>query len=296
MTVSMKRIFLCIIGLLGGLASWAAVESVIIYQAKFPSYLFFGLALGIIVGILMGGFQGSSEGIFLADRSVIIRGVITGAAAGIAGGAAGFLIGQALLFAAGNSLLQSPGNIYTEILPAARALGWAVMGIFIGMAEGIRSLSFNKIKVGFLGGLLGGIIGGLAVEFLPRVFNNLLISRLAGFLIFGLLIGFFYSLLEKSFSSGVLRLLNGSFKGKEFLLNRRRIRIGTSAGSDIRLTGYDSVEPDHADVISRGIYVRIKKRAAGALLKVNDDAVDNKELELEDVLVIGSAKFLFRYS
>jgi hypothetical protein len=219
---------------------------------------------------------------------------VAGSAAGIAGGAVGYLSGQAVLFAMGNSVMQSATEMSTKILPLARAIGWAVLGIFIGMAEGIRSLSFNKLKVGFLGGLIGGVIGGLSVEFLPIIFNNLLLARLTGFLIFGLMIGFFYSLLERSFSFGVLRLLNGTFKGKEFLLNRGRIRIGTSPRSDIRLTGYENVEPDHADIISRGINVSIRNKAKIGI-KVNDDTVDNRVLDLDDVVRIGNAKFIFKY-
>ncbi len=296
MSTLMKRVFLSIIGLLGGLASWAMVESIIIFQAKFPSYLIFSITLGVIVGIFMCGFFGSSEGIILADSGKILKGVITGAIVGVIGGAAGFLAGQAALFIVGDKLLHSVSSINKIAVPLTRAGGWAILGIFIGMTEGFRSLSFNKMKVGFLGGLIGGIIGGLAVEYLPLMINNLLIARLIGFLVFGLMIGFFYGIIESSFSFGVLRLLNGKYKGKEFLINQRKIRIGTSGWSDIRLSDYEDIESYHAEVIAKGINVSIKNKAKNGRIKVNDDAAEQKELQLDDVIQIGSAKFLFKYS
>ncbi len=296
MTVIVKRLFLCIIGLLGGFSSWSAVESVIIFQSFFPSYLVFGSVLGMIVGAFTGGFFGSSEGIFLSDWKKIWKGIFTGTITGIIGGAAGFIAGQAALFAAGNNIIRSASDIDNWALPLARACGWAILGVFIGLTEGIRAGSFNKLRVGFLGGLCGGIVGGLAVEYLPRVISNLPMSRLIGFLIFGLMIGFFYSLLEKSFSFGILRLLNGKFKGKEFLLNQRRIMIGSSGKCEISLIDYDNVEPLHAEVISRGINISIRKHAKESIMKVNDDMVENQKLMLDDVIQIGGAKFLFKYS
>jgi hypothetical protein len=296
MTVFIKRLFLCIIGLLGGLASWSVVESVIIFQPVFQSYLIFGSVLGMSVGLLMGGFFSSSEGIILSDRGKIWSGIVTGAISGIIGGAAGFLAGQAALFAAGNSIARSASEIDKWVLPLSRAGGWAILGIFIGLAEGIRAGSFNKIKVGFLGGLSGGIIGGLALEYLPRLIDNLPLARLTGFLVFGLMIGFFYSLLERSMSFGILRLLNGKFKGKEFLLNQRRVRIGSSGKAEISLQDYDNIAPVHAEVFSRGINVAIRNKSKESIIKVNDDVIDNQELKLDDVIQVGGAKFLFKYN
>ncbi len=133
MSTLMKRVFLCIIGVLGGLASWTAVEFIIIYQSKFPSYLVFSITLGIIVGIFMSGFFGTSEGIFLADGNKIIKGIITGIIVGMMGGSTGFLIGQAVLFTAGNNLIHSISEINKIALPLTRTIGWTILGIFIGI-------------------------------------------------------------------------------------------------------------------------------------------------------------------
>jgi len=296
MSTLMKRVFLCIIGLLAGLASWATVELIIIQQAKFPSYLLFSITLGVIVGIFMSGFFGTSEGIFLADGSKIIKGIITGIIVGTIGGTAGFLIGQAILFAAGNNLAHSVSDINKIALPLTRTIGWSILGIFIGITEGIRSFSFRKIKVGFLGGMLGGITGGLAVEYLPRILDNLLVARLVGFLSFGFFIGIFYGIIEKTFSLGILKLLNGKYKGKEFLINQKRIKIGSSSWSDIKLSDYEDIDPIHAEIFVKRKNVNIRNKSKESIIKVNDDITEQKELKFEDVIQIGSAKFIFKYS
>lgn len=296
MSALMKRVFLCIIGLLAGLASWAVVEFIIIYQEKFPSYLILSITLGVIVGIFMSGFFGTNEGIFLSDGNKILRGIATGIIVGVIGGTSGFLIGQAVLFTVGNNLINSVNAINKIALPLTRTISWAILGIFIGITEGIRSFSFSKIKVGLLGGLLGGIIGGLAVEYLPRILNNLLMARLTGFLAFGFFIGLFYGMIEKTFSFGILRLLNGKYKGKEFLINQKRIRIGSSKWSDIKLSDYDDIDQIHAEIFVKRKNVNIKNKSKEAIIKVNDGITEQQELKIEDVIQIGSAKFIFKYS
>ena len=112
------------------------------------------------------------------------------------------------------------------MLPVSRAIGWAVLGVFVGAGEGVRAASLKKIAVGVLGGLVGGLVGGFALEYAALLFPQLAYPRLLGFLILGLAIGVFYGLVERGLSFGVLRLLTGPLKGKEFLLNQRRMNIG----------------------------------------------------------------------
>ena len=296
MSTSMKRVLLCVIGVLAGLAAWSILEIVMLYQESFPSYLIFSIALGITIGLFMGGFFGSSEGIFLSNKAKMIKGMITGAIVGMIGGIIGFLVGQGALFVIGNTLIHSMKRFNSIGIPLSRSIGWAVLGMFIGIIEGVRAKSFKKIKVGIIGGLIGGAIGGLVVEYL-RLFmpENLLIARMVGIMVFGFFIGLFYGFVEKSLSSGILRLLNGKFKGKEFLINQRKLKIGSSKKNAIVLSGYENIEDSHALVVTKKHNVIIKNLVSRAPVNVNDRVISEHLLKLNDVIKIGTAKFLFKF-
>lgn len=295
MSVLMRKIFLCIVGMIAGLAAWPFAETTLVYQASFPSYLVFSIFLGIIFGFVMGAFFGTSDGIIMSIKRSIISGSINGALIGILGGAVGFLIGQAALFIAGNMLIQSAREFNTVGFPVSRAIGWAFLGVFIGMVDGIRSRSFDKIKVGIIGGILGGFIGGLALEYSRVIVPDIMFARLIGLIIFGLFIGLLYGFVEDRLSFGVLRLLNGKFKGKEFLVNQRKIKIGSSDKNTIVLDGYDKISDTHAELKVKGGNVVIKKGSPKTIISVNDDKIEEHQLIMDDVIQIGSAKFLYRF-
>jgi len=298
MSLAMRRMFLCLIGLIAGLAVWPIAETAIKFQANFNSYLFFSIFLGLVFGLFMGGFFGTSEGITLSIKRRILTGIVTGAIIGILGGIVGFLIGQAALFLLGEIFVSS-STFKTIGFPVARSIGWAFLGIFIGMVEGIRAKSRIKIKTGILGGFLGGLVGGLALEYMRLLIDDIMIARMVGLLIFGLFIGLFYSIVESKLSAGVFRVLNGRSKGKEFILNQRRVKIGKSAKNDIVINAYSNVLDEHAMLIIKehknDKEVSIKSLNATFPVIVNDVKKDNHTLTINDVVQIGTAKFLYRF-
>jgi len=294
MSSSAKRFIICTLGILGGLAAWPAAEVILLYQASFPSYLIFSLIQGSALGLFLGIFFGSAEGIISSDKTRGIKGIMTGAFVGLAGGAIGMLIGQAVLFLLRSTLFTSFRSFNFVGLHLARALGWAAMGVFIGMIEGIRALSGRKISVGILGGFSGGLLGGVVYEYLSFLFPSAFFARLAGLTVLGLLIALFYALIEKRLSPGVLRLLNGSLKGKEFFINQRRLRIGSSVKNDICLKNYEGVAERHAVIRFKRDDVHIEESKGENPVFVNDQKVKSRTLKYEDVLRIGSAKFFFK--
>ena len=296
MSTMVKRIFLCVIGMIAGLASWPFAELSLFGQEYFPSYLMFSIFFGVIFGLFMGSFFAVSEGIFSANRFKIISGMLTGAVVGALGGIAGFLTGQAMLFILGNYFLMSANDFNKIGLPISRAIGWAILGIFVGSTEGVRSRSSTKIIVGILGGFIGGLFGGFILEYSKLYISNIILARFIGLLIFGFCIGLFYGFVEKSISKGVLRLLNGKNKGKEFFVNQRKMKIGHSGGNDIVLKEYDGVENVHANILVKGNEVIIKNISKNKQVKVNDDVIQEHVLKMEDVVKIGEAKFHYRYN
>ena len=86
MSTLMRRLFLCAIGIIAGLAAWPFAETILLFQTAFPSYLVFSIFLGMIFGLIMGGFFGTSDGIIMSAKSTILSGAFLGVLIGIAGG------------------------------------------------------------------------------------------------------------------------------------------------------------------------------------------------------------------
>jgi hypothetical protein len=296
MSTLMRKLIFGIIGLLAGLAAWPAAEFILTLQSGFPSYLIFTVTLGVFFGAIMGGFLGSVEGITLSVRSRILPGILTGIMVGAIGGAVGFLIGQGALFLIGDLFFHSNKAMQSYGIPISRTIGWGFLGLFIGTVEGVRARSWMKIKVGMVGGIVGGLLGGLVIEYLRILYPTFTYTRLVGLLILGFLIGLFYGLFEKRFSQGVLKLLNGTLKGKEYLLVQKTIRVGNSVKADIQLTDYQNVADIHAVLQTVKGEIFIKNVHAENRVLVNELNILEEKLKFEDVVQIGAAKFLFFYN
>jgi hypothetical protein len=295
MSTLVRRIILVVLGVLAGAAVWPAAELVLHFQARFPSYLLFLGLLGALTGILMGGFLGAAEGITSRVQARIPAGMLLGALVGCLGGAAGLLAGQAALWLIGDLALRSFHSFQTVVLPVSRAIGWGVLGLFVGAGEGIRALSPKKIAVGMLGGLVGGLVGGAALEYARLLLPGLAYPRLIGFLILGLAIGLFYGLIERGLAFGVLRVLTGALKGKEFLLNQNRLRIGASRSNEIALPNYPGLADRQALVrLRRGEITLVNLEPKSAML-VNDQKVEESRLKYGDVVKIGPVKLFLKY-
>ena len=295
MTTMSSKLIILALGFLGGIAAWPAAELVLYYQGSFPSYLAFLALLGAVVGALMGAFFGAAEGITSRIKKRIPTGILLGALVGCLGGAAGALVGQAALWLFGGIFLLSYRNMQSVVLPVSRAIGWAVLGIFVGAAEGVRALSPKKIAVGVLGGLLGGMVGGFALEYSRLLLPGFALFRLLGLVILGLAIGFFYGLIEQGMSFGVLRILAGELKGKEFLLTERRVRIGRSPRNEIALPAYEDLADVQADIRVRKGEPVIKNLEPRVAMLVNEEKVQERKLKLGDVIKIGSARIFYKF-
>ena len=288
-----KRLIVTFLGVAAGLAAWPVVELILARQAAFPSYLVFNIVFGCIFGVILGIFFGSGEGIIAGDAGRAASGALTGAVVGLLGGIAGFLIGQAALFLFGGIFFRSYASFRTIGLPLSRAIGWAFMGIIIGMSEGIRARASKKIVMGILGGCIGGMLGGFSIEYLKLFFPELIYARLAGLVLFGALIGLFYSIIEEQLSFGVLQVLNGRFKGKEFFINQHKLRIGGGKNNDICLPGCDLAER-HAVISAQRKDVIIRRAADNLRLLVNEQDVPERILKYEDVIKIGRVKLFYK--
>jgi hypothetical protein len=291
-----KRLIICIVGILAGVTVWPATELLLHFQALFTSYLLFIAIQGVLLGVILGAYFGSVEGIFTYDRGKMVKGGVIGLLFGAAGGVVGVTVGQAVLFLIGRILFDSHKDFNNIALPVARAVGWAFMGMFVGMADGFRARSVKKIGIGILGGFSGGLVGGCLLEYSRFVFTGVPYARLAGLVFLCLFIALFYAIIERRLSFGVLKLLNGRLRGKEYFINQRRMRLGTAAKNEVQLSEYTAVTDLHARIAVKRNEVEIEAADPKSPLYVNDDPVTQRILKYEDVIKVGSAKFFFQPS
>ena len=245
----------------------------------------------MLMGTIMGGYFGSGQGIGAGSTTRFASGLIQGAVIGLFGGVIGFLAGQYVLLILGDVFVSH--SAFTELgYPLSRAVGWSIVGLFIGAIEGIRTKSLRLIRVGMLGGWIGGLLGGLIMEYLHLYLASIMIGRLVGIVTLGLLIGFFYGLVENSLAFGTLKVLNGEFKGRDYLINFRRTRLGVGKKAHIRLEPYTDVADLHAELSVRRGNLYLRSLGESYVVLVNDDPITEKELKYEDVIRIGQAKFI----
>ncbi len=294
MSMTARRLILLALGVLGGIALWPVTEAILVAQKGFASYLGFLAVLGAAVGALMGAAFGAGEGITSRVKERIPAGMAFGALAGLIGGAAGVLAGQAALWLIAGIFLRSYQSFQWVVLPVSRAIGWAVLGLFVGAGEGVRAASPKKIAVGALGGLLGGLAGGFVIEYLRLLGPGLAASRLVGLVVLGAAISAFYGIIEQGMSFGVLRVLTGELRGKEYLLNQRRLRIGRSRRNEIALPSYQGLADVQARVEVRRDEPVLVNLQPGVPVLVNELRVTERALKFGDVIKVGPVKIWYK--
>ncbi len=293
MSLFLKRILMVLLGVMGALMIWPCLLTVQYFQGAFRGYFAFSLVQGIVLGLVFGAIFGSFEGLVVSSRPKAFKGMLFGAIAGTFAGAFGVMAGQSFLFKAAEEIFKSGGSPPGFAIAFANGIGWALIGAFIAMIEGLRSGSVRKVFVGLGGGIVGGLIGGITLQAFLYYFPGNPVALLAGLVLFGFSLSFFYTLFENRFSLGSVKLLNGPLRNKEYHLSKSRMSIGSSDSCDIVLSGYRDVAPVHAIIVLKKGRVVFSPAGRGNTVRVNDEKKDESPLRREDVFAIGNAKFMY---
>ena len=210
---------------------------------------------------------------------------------GALGGIVGAFIGQFLFI-----LILPEGFLpesYRTPYYIARIISWGVVGAFIGTAEGLRARSGIKISAGLISGVTAGVLGGSLVETGMLLYPQDSWLKMPGFLIIGLGTALLNILIEEKKSAGVLRVLNGNQKGRKYLLNQRRISIGSGRNNDIVIQGDSNVPEMAALIVRKGKVSSVVSQSHNFEMRVNDQAATEYPLKYEDVIGIGKIQFLY---
>jgi hypothetical protein len=295
-----------VFGALGGLLGWMLFG---VFGDKNPTsepvFLFLtgrdlnSLLGGAVIGGIIGYFIVSVDAI--RDRAVVkfarlsSYGVILGAI----GGALGMYLGDKVNYL----LIGIAENWFMYIL--ARGIGWSLLGMAIGMSEGIAARSLGKFSYGTLGGTIGGFVGGclfmlfylFAIRIDPTTeqASTTYFWGAMGLAILGACIGSLSALVQAVFQPACVRVLRGWQEGREYALDKPASLLGRDEHADIALFRDMKIEKKHAYIRQMGErYVLVNNNAPAENTLVNDRPVaDRIELAEGDRIQLGNVLMRF---
>lgn len=169
------------------------------------------------------------------------------------GGRAG-LIGIAVMVVVGTLIAQfaAPHDVFVGFGGSAvvGALAWVLFGCGLGLVDGVVSRSQQRILLG----ALGGAIGGLLAYLLMAVMRNE--GTFAGV---GLLVGLGSGILQDALKQAWIRIVSGANEGTELILDKPRVRLGSSDAADVDLGLYQdqAIAQCHLEIVRQGSEFRL---------------------------------------
>jgi hypothetical protein len=259
----------------------------------------FGFAL---VGACVAGMIAAADGLVSRNSR---RGLLSGVC-GVGIAAAGglvLLIPGGMVFALTMTLVeQFAEGMWTSdtlrgvpmlILVVGRSLTWGVLGLSVGLGQGVALRSKTLFFNGMLGGMLGGLAGGALFDPISKLFANTdlsgqaWLSRGVGFAVIGLSAGFMIGLVEHLSRDAWLQMRAGPLAGKEFIIYKIPMTIGSSPKCEVYLFKDAAVEPRHAEIRRAGARHEVLDLGGRAGTFVNGNRVRRQILQTGDRLTIG---------
>ena len=200
-------------------------------------------AIGAIVGAAIGLGLSVVAGLANGRLAQIAMRALPGLVAGGFGGALGSFVGDLL---------------YPYL---GRAPGWMIVGIGIGMVEGLYERSASKLRNGFIGGALGGLLGGLLFDPIQHwmAHGSGMSSRAAAFVMLGVAIGALIGLVQVVLKDAWLTVLDGYRPGRQLIISRPVTALGRGDHLPLPFLG-----PMNAGIESE--HVRIVRQASGVFV------------------------------
>ena len=248
----------------------------------------FGAGLGGVIGLALGSVEGIASRVW--EKTLI--GGLLGLAIGGVGGAFGGLLGQVVYGTMGGGALG--GNLILQI--AIRAFAWAVVGLFVGLGQGVMMRASQKIVNGLIGGAVGGFLGGFLFDPLAVIVTVTTqitgtaiqgeLSRMVGMTVMGICAGVAIGMVEEMRKEAWLTIVAGPLTGKQFIIYRSPTTIGSSPKADISLAKDTAVAPQHASIEIDGNGYVLSDLSGGGTL-INGRPITRQVLRDGDNIQIG---------
>lgn len=253
---------------------------------------FIGLAIGAVDGIICRVFKraliGGGVGLFI--------GVVGGFFSTIFGGLIYHPLTTLALKQSTDSMTFSTFGFLIQII--ARTLAWGVLGMATGLGYGVSLRSKRLVLYGFIGGVIGGLLGGMFFDPIDLLIlggekMNAYLSRLIGIAFIGAAVGAAIGIVELLSREAWLRMTQGPLTGKEFILFKDIMRIGSSPRNEIYLFNDPQVKDLHARLLAVGDEYEIESQDMMHPALVNERPVKLARLRSGDQITMGKTSFIF---
>ncbi len=256
MSKALQIYYNAVFGAIGGLLGWLVVGSVSTGSWNILiAYAFVGAGVGLCIGALTGVVDGA---VFKRSPRRALIGAGLGAGAGLISGVLGLLIGEGVFLAIGGGLI-------------GRTLGWLLLGLFLGVGEGVIMNSRKRQWYGGIGGTLAGALGGLLYEgmtqaFITRSDTVQMIVGAIGLIVIGASLGGIIPLTVIIVAGrGTLVVRSGKRRDHELTIVDA-VDIGSYDGCQLYLPGDPGIAPKHARVYRKGGQFFLEALGTGATL------------------------------
>lgn len=217
----------------GAFTAWALAQACVLGLPALETVITSAL-VGGLVGLGLNLVAAAAAGAWLRRLG---RGAASLAAGALAGAVGGFV-----------------GELLYQRYHVPRAVGWMVIGLGIGSAEGLFDRSWRKLRNGLLGGGLGGLCGGLLFEWIALPGSGRSSGAVAsGLVVLGTAVGALFGLAQVVLKEAWLTVLDGFRPGRQLILSRELTVLGRADHLPLPLLGPAArdLEGEHA-VIRRG--------------------------------------------
>lgn len=280
-----------IAGLIGGLAAWISTEpwthddgQVSDFMTAMTETLLFTALIGAMVGAALGSVEGLLSGVF----AKMAKGAGIGFLIGALGGAIAGVLGQLVY----GFLTDRNDTFLYQVF--ARTVGWALIGMGIGLAQGVRYRNVRRLINGLVGGAVGGFAGGLLFDPISMFTGSGVISRLVGIVAIGAASGAAIGLLEEIRKEAWITIVEGPMTGKEFILYKPITAVGSASHSDIPLFKDPNVAPDHLRIQQVGNAFELVSLVGPEAVYINGAPAAHHRLRKGDLIHVGNTAFYYQ--
>lgn len=240
-----------------------------------------------VIALFVGLFLGIGEGVYYGSKEKAIQYALIGAGVSLA---IGFFSGHLAQWMYAEMLGDEPAELTAAFI---RGLGWAIMGLGIGVSVGLIKPEKKRILFCSLGGLVGAFIGGFLFNYVVKVIPDDVVARGVAIVVMGILIGVGVGLLEQFAKAAWLKVVRGEFEGKEYLVFAGTTSIGNNGKNTIVLFKDKLVGPHHCDITLEGSKYVLTDCGTPMGTIVNGQKTARHVLRQGDAIAIGNSVLVF---
>lgn len=240
-----------------------------------------------VIALFVGLFLGLGEGIYYGSTEKAIKYAAIGAVVSLA---VGYISGYLAQWMYSEMLDDNPGKTAAAFV---RGLGWAIMGLGVGVSIGLIKPEKKRIIFCSLGGLVGAFVGGFLFNYICEIIPDDTVARGVAIVTMGLLIGVGVGVLEQFAKAAWLKVIRGEFEGKEYLVFAGTTSIGNNGKNTIVLFKDKLVGPHHCDINLEGNKYVLTDCGTPMGTVVNGQRTNRHVLRQGDAIAIGNSVLVF---